>query len=97
MAYRYDGGCARRRRLCVEKEGYDKFCSELGKMVPVKDSGPLEWYSGCFYEKERVGSLDHLAGELRSRVGGGVWYRVSRLLPVLQRDLESLMLTTSMC
>jgi len=37
----------------VGKEGYEKFCSELGKMVPVKDLGPLEWYSGCFYEREK--------------------------------------------
>ena len=36
-----------------KKERYEKFCSDLGKMVPVKDLGPLEWYSGCFYERDR--------------------------------------------
>ena len=36
-----------------KKERYEKFCRDLGKMVPVKDLGPLSWYSGCFYERDR--------------------------------------------
>ena len=35
-----------------KKERYEKFCRDLGKMVPVKDLGPLTWYSGCFYERD---------------------------------------------
>lgn len=36
-----------------KKERCDQFGEDLNKMVPVKNLGELQWYSGCFYERDR--------------------------------------------
>ena len=36
-----------------KKERCDQFGKDLGRLVPVKSLGELEWYSGCYYERDR--------------------------------------------
>lgn len=35
------------------KERCDQFGKDLGEYVPVKSLGELQWYSGCYYERDR--------------------------------------------
>ena len=36
-----------------KKERCDQFGKDLGRLVPVKSLGELNWYSGCYYEIDR--------------------------------------------
>ena len=39
------------------KERCDRFCEDLGNLVPINNLGELRWYAGCHYSRDRVAGL----------------------------------------
>ena len=52
-----------------KKERWDQFGKDFGRLVPVKSSGELKWYSGSQGGRE----VDYFATDVHGRIGREVW------------------------
>lgn len=64
-----------------EKERCDRLAEEMNRSVPTKNLGELEWYSGCYHERDREAGrlkisqqtyIEELAEQYGVRHGGGI-------------------------
>ena len=55
--------------FAVGKERCDQFGEDLNRMVPAKNLGKLKWYSGCFYERDRVRGDEDFIADAHGKIG----------------------------